>query len=359
MAVKVYKCPQCAASLAFNAETQKLDCKFCLGSFTISQVEELNAEQKTGGEEAPWSSDTSENTGASDEDFQKNARVYSCPDCGAEIVTDATTAATFCVFCHNPTIFPSQLSGAYKPSKVIPFTVDKAKAVEAFKKWCGKKPLVPAAFKAAPQLEKITGMYIPFWLYDCHVNATVSATAQTVRSWTQGDYRYTETKHFEVYRDGCMSFHNVPADGSSKMDDFTMDLLEPYDYSKLKPFSMSFLSGYLAEKYDKDKDDVFPRILSRVQTDARTHIMGTINGYTSVQVRNENAHVTDKAADYALLPLWMLIYKHGDKKYMFAMNGQTGKVVGKLPISKERVFAWLFGLLGGLYLIMLAGGMFL
>ncbi|MDI9515284.1 MAG: hypothetical protein GX384_01170 [Clostridiaceae bacterium] len=352
MSVMVYKCPQCGASLSFDADKQSWDCKFCLGSYDVETLEKRLAQEK----EKVFAEEPEEATpedGAEqeqvDEEFNRNARVYMCPDCGAEIVTDATTAATFCVFCHNPTIIPARLSGEYRPSRVIPFKISKEAAQKAFKDWCRKKPLVPAEFKSKPQMEKITGMYLPFWLHDCLSSGTLHANAQKIRKWRSGSYEYTETRHFLIYRDGDMRFSGVPADGSSKMDDNMMDLLEPYDYDQMVDFSMSYLSGYLAEKYDVDKDIVWPRVKERVANDTITQLMSTASGYDAIQVTHKEVRIKDKRIHYTLLPVWMLIYKHRDKKYLFAMNGQTGKVVGNLPISFGRVAAWFGGIAAAVF----------
>jgi len=360
----VYKCPQCGASLTFNADTQRWDCKFCLGSFDVETLEkrlaeEAQKEQETFGQpgEAGQEGETWQEEVVVDEEFNRNARAYICPDCGAEIVTDSTTAATFCAFCHNPAVIPARLSGEYRPSKVIPFKISKEAAQKAFMDWCRKKPLVPSEFKSRPQMEKMTGMYIPFWLHDCSVSGTLRANAQKIRKWRSGKYEYTETSYYEIHREGDMRFTGVPADGSSKMDDKMMDLLEPYDYSQMVDFAMSYLSGYLAEKYDVDKETVWPRVKQRVAEDTVTQLMLSARGYDAIQVTHQEVRIREKKVHYTLLPVWMLIYKHKDKKYLFAMNGQTGKVVGNLPISFARVAAWFGGIAAAICaLLFLIGG---
>ncbi len=357
MSILVYKCPQCSAALSFDAEKQSWDCPYCMGSFDLEQLEKL--------EEDKADKLNHEHVESNDEeqfenpDFNSNTKVYSCPDCGAQIVTDATTAATFCAFCQNPTIIPAQLLGEFRPSKVIPFKFDKDSAKKAFLKWCGKKPLVPKSFKFGPHLEKITGIYLPFWLFNCDVSGSLTASATNRRTWRSGNTEYTETKHYKIYRDGEMCFNRIPADGSSKMDDKIMDLLEPFDYNELVDFSMSYLSGYFAEKYDLDEKDVFPRIEKRVYDDTTTQLRSTINGYSSVQVENSEVHFDRCAAAYALIPVWMLIYKYKGKDFLFSINGQTGKVVGKLPLSFFRIAAWFTGMAVAIFALLFLGGMIL
>ncbi len=357
MSILVYKCPQCSAALAFDAEKQSWDCPYCSGSFDLEQLEKIEASKAS--EFTHEDVESHDEMQIDDPHFNSDARVYSCPDCGAQIVTDATTAATFCAFCQNPTIIPGQLLGDFRPSKVIPFKFNKESATNAFTKWCGKKPLVPKNFKSGPHLEKITGIYLPFWLFNCDVSGSLTANATNERTWRSGNTEYTETKHYTIYRDGEMCFKSIPADGSAKMDDKIMDLLEPFNYDELVDFSMSYLSGYFAEKYDQNEKEVFPRIEKRVYDDTTTQLRNTIGGYSSVQVIDSQVSIDRCETAYTLMPIWMLNYKYKGKDFLFAMNGQTGKVAGKLPLSLFRVAAWFTGMAAAIFGILFIGGMLL
>lgn len=345
MKTKAYQCPHCHAPLMFSAATQKWDCEYCLSSFELSEVEEVEVEEPVRPEQSEP---------VNEGQFEYHG--YLCSQCGAEIVTDETTAATFCVFCGNTAVLHKQLEGTFRPELVIPFKKTKEEAVAAYRKFC-RKPLVPRSFIAKERLDKITGVYVPFWLYDCKADAQIAANAQRVRTWSDRKYRYTKTDYYHVLRSGKMEFIRVPADGSSQMDDAMMDSLEPFDYSAMVPFSKAFLSGYLARRYDVDDQATFPRVEERVKATCESELRATISGYASVQVINSNCSLHTEKAAYALLPVWMLMSKHEGKDYLFAMNGQTGKIIGNLPISKKRAASWFFGILGVLTAIMFVGGM--
>ena len=209
MGVIVYKCTNCGGPLSFKAETQNWTCDYCLSEFSEQEVREFAANQQDKGsiEPQPFSA----------EEYDEHAVGYSCQSCGAEIVTDETTAATFCYYCHNPTILPRRLEGEFRPEKVIPFKIDREKATELFIQWCRKKPLLPKFFTSASELEKLSGIYVPFWLFDCGADGHIHGEATRVRSYTIGDTRYTETKFYKVLREGKANFREVPADGSKKM----------------------------------------------------------------------------------------------------------------------------------------------
>lgn len=350
-----YKCPSCGGSLEFDPAKQNFSCEFCLSRFTEDELKAAFPQN----EQHPLDKEDEPAASADSEDFTGHTSLYSCPNCGAEIMSEDTTAATFCYYCHGPVILSGRLSGKYRPSRVIPFKHNKESAVESFKKWRAKKWFVPDDFKSGAQLEKITGVYLPFWLADCDVDAAMTAIGKHIRTWTSGDYRYTHTREYEVRRRAELSFRGIPADASSKTDDRLMEAIEPFDYNELRDFSMSYLSGFLAEKFDVEKEDVFPRIRSRADKACEQALRESIVGYTSVHAVEPTTQYDKVDWRYMLLPVWLLIYKHREKNYFFAMNGQTGKMVGIPPLSIPKmliasgiigVAAFLITFLGGLLL---------
>ncbi|WP_025027852.1 hypothetical protein [Caldalkalibacillus mannanilyticus] len=332
MAVIVYKCANCGGGLEFKAESQDFSCDYC-GSVFLE--EEINAAA---------SSETQ--TREIDAEFVQQAKMYSCNSCGAEIVTDETTTATFCYYCHNPAIIAGRLADTNRPAKLIPFQIDKEKATEKFISWCKSKPLLSKTFTTHSELEKLTGIYVPFWLFDCDIRGSMRGEGKNVRSYTRGDYKYTETKYYRVAREGNALFRGLPADGSKKMDDQLMHILEPYDYNQLIDFSMSYLSGYYAEKYDLDHKEVFGGVSNRIRDYSKSLLRDTIGGYSSVHIKSTKIDIKRAKATYALLPVWVFTYNYKGKTYIFAMNGQTGKIAGRLPISPKRMATW-FGMISG------------
>jgi hypothetical protein len=132
-----------------------------------------------------------------------------------------------------------------------------------------------------------------------------------------------------------MGFKNVPADASVKFDDATMDSIEPYDFNELQKFNYSYLSGFLAEKFDVTAADDQSRAQSRMENSIMASIRNTIKGSFSSAEENKTT-VFDKV-QYALLPVWMLNTIIDGKTYTFAMNGQTGRLVGNIPTSAKQI----------------------
>ncbi len=342
-----YKCPSCSGPLHFSEASGRLECDFCGGSYAVAEIEALYARQEqaavqahdAGGDGWDLSSAGGE-WGAEGE----NMRAYSCPSCGAELICDATTAATSCPYCGNPTVIPGQLGGVLKPNYVIPFRLDKSAAVSALKRHCRGKALLPKSFRDKNHLEEVKGVYVPFWLFDASVDADVSFSASISTSHTSGDYEITDTEHYDVRRAGTVSFERIPVDGSSKMPDDYMDSIEPYDYGELQRFSTAYLPGFLADKYDVDAVESSVRADQRASASAVDCLSATVTGYDSVTPEAEDIRLSRGQVKYALLPVWLLSTKWNGENYLFAMNGQTGKLVGDLPVSKGRLWAWFFGI---------------
>ena len=326
-----YKCPACSGKLEFNSGTQSMKCPFCESEFDIEAVQEFNHAVETpdennmnwdtyaGGE---WASGEAE-----------NMSVYHCQSCGAQIVTDNTTAASSCPYCDSPIVMTGSLSGDLKPDYVIPFKLDKEAAKSALDKYIKSKKLVPAVFKQKNHIDEIKGVYVPMWLFDAKADARIIFKAKKERSWNDDDYNYVETSYYSAVRAGTLGFENVPVDGSTKMDPEIMESIEPYDFKDAVDFKTAYLSGYLADRYDVSAEDSVSRANERIENSTKAIFEDTVKGYDSVSTESANISLDDGKGKYALYPVWILNTSWDGNKYTFAMNGQTGKFVGNLPID--------------------------
>lgn len=323
-----YKCPNCGDDMAFDAESGKLSCPSCEHQDNIEKLDDEYILR---------------------EFAEGEAHEYHCENCGAVVLTDQDTTATSCSFCGAGVVLGDRLTNKLAPAKVIPFTISKEAAQKAFRKWCKNGRFTPRGFMTADRIKNITGMYVPFWIYDLHSDIQVQAVGTKVRTYRRGDYVYKETKYYDIERTLVAYHEKVPVDASEKMDDRTMDLLEPYDYKDLKSFNMAYLTGFLAEKYNYTDKELFPRAKQKIYDHIQAFIRSTMTGYSSVSIRHEDIHTEQKKGHYVLFPIWMVYYDYDQQEHTFAMNGQTGKVVGKPPISKGKVFGWFTGLSASLF----------
>lgn len=339
-----YKCPCCGGAIVFDSTLQKMKCPYCDTEFEMETLKNYDSElQNEPAEDMRWDSGAGSEW---QEDETQGLRSFVCKSCGGEIVGDENTAATSCPFCGNPVVMMGQFSGALKPDYVIPFKLDKKAAKAALQKhYCGKR-LLPKVFKDQNHIDEVKGVYVPFWVFDADADANIRYRATRVRAWSDSNYNYTETSFFSVTRGGSIGFEKVPVDGSTKMADDLMESIEPFDFSEAVDFQTAYLAGYLADKYDVDAEQSIDRANQRIKQSTADAFATTVQGYASVTPETTNIRLRNGQAKYALYPVWLLNTTWKGKKYTFAMNGQTGKLAGDLPLDKSAYRKWLFGLTG-------------
>ncbi len=367
MAVVSYKCPNCDGELVFHPRTQKYKCEYCASAFSQEEINRL--QPKAEGENQENNHALQEENQANPHDpmgeNQENVHapreeagsIYHCPSCGAEIVTEETTAASFCYYCHNPVILSGRVSGEFLPDKIIPFAIDRKQAVEKFLDYVHHKKFVPRAFFHKSQIEKISGVYFPYWMADMDLEGALQAEGRNVRVWRSGDTEYTETKVYRVEREGEIHLEDITRNALKKANGTLAQGVLPYDVSHIQEFQMSYLSGFLAEKRDMERAELENGVKGEAEEYGKQLLRETVKGYHSVSVKNCRLNCSREHWDYVMLPVWTVTYQGRDgKMYYYSMNGQNGKVCGELPVDYKKVWTvsglvslivFVLGLVGG------------
>lgn len=383
MTVITYKCPNCGGDLRFHPDSQKYRCEYCLSEFDQQQLEELApgaAEAKElGANDGRCAEEPGVDDGRCAESGQSDAAggrcavpeaddgrcsapeaavLYNCPNCGAEIVTDETTTATFCYYCHNPVVLEGKMRGEYHPDAVIPFAIDRKKALEIFDQWISRKKYIPKAFYSRDQIEKLSGVYFPYWLYSCQVDGKLDAKGVRRKTWVTGNIQYTQTQEFDVVREGEMQVDHVTRNALSKANRKLVEGVLPFEMEKLQPFHMGYLSGFVAEKRDMEEEQFQNEVHEEIRDYAVNALRSAAGAYDSIQVQQSAADLKDERWEYALMPVWTLTYKDpkSDKMYYFACNGQTGKVCGELPVDTGRLMRLFLSMFVPVFVVLLAVG---
>jgi len=338
MSTVAFKCPNCGGPLSFDAAKQKFSCEFCISDFDESELKDMGAD-KASKEEA-----------RTQKEFEDHIKEYNCPNCGAVVVTDDDTAASFCYYCHSPVVVSDKLSGNLKPDKIIPFKYSKEDAKKKFLKFARKKLFVPKSFTYPEQIEKITGLYLPFWVTDADTFCTMDATATNVRVWVTGKMQYTETSKYFVTRRANVHFEDIVISATDNENKDMVEGILPYPSDSLIDFKMLYLSGYQAKKRNIDKDSVSVEVKDLMKDYATTILSQTVQGYNRVSDKNVNVKIEKSHREYALMPIWILTYRKDTNKkrakgkssradgiYTYAMNGETGKIYGELPIDYKKI----------------------
>lgn len=332
-----YNCPKCGGDMIFSPKEKKLYCSHCN---TVTDIGPDNIEEKDG--------EKGEDKGE-----------YHCPDCGGLLKTDEKETSMVCEYCGASVVISDRLTDKMRPVWIIPFKKDRADAEAAFKKWSKNGRFTPKGFVGKDNLKKIKGIYVPYWLFDAEMNTQLRATGTKVRIYRVGDTEYTETSFYDIYRDADTAYSGVPCDGSVKLEDSMMEKLEPYDYKEAEHFVMPYLAGYHSNQYDLDDKAVEGQVLDRLNSYALDLVRSTISGYSGLTITSQLTRPVNVNASYALLPVWFFSYGYQGATYSFAMNGQTGKVIGKPPLSKGRVAAWAGGISAAVFAVLTVIGVFI
>lgn len=353
MANQVYKCKVCGGDLAWDPAIQKLKCRFCdeeydLSAYSVIEnteidkdsdgvIQESELEEKDKGKLAEELGYTE----ATDDSYNdvKDLRVYKCQNCGAEIVTDKATVATHCVYCNNPVVLTEQLVEDFQPEYLIPFRIERSKITEMYINYI-KKPFTPDSFLSESHISLIKGVYVPFWLYDLELTGMMKAECDNITHSSDSNYNYSHHHIYDVNRVGKLDFKSIPVDASLKIPDDAMDSIEPFNMKDLVKFDTTYLAGYLAERFTVSEEDSFDRAKSRSLNTMIDVLRKTIKGYSSVSIKSKSANALKKDSKYVMLPVYILFTNYEGEEYIFAVNGQTGKIRGNVPVDKSKLLKY-------------------
>lgn len=306
----IFKCRNCGGNMVYEPGRKKMYCPHC---------ESIDSE-----------------------DMIRDGSITQCGNCGAPLTINQYTSASKCAHCGSYLVFQERVEGEYEPHLILPFKISKDAAVEMLHKEFKKKTFLPSTFLSEKSLEALQGIYVPFWMYDYRVHYDFAGQGTKTRSWVSGDTEYIETSYYEVIRKMEADFDKVPVDASLAMDDGEMDLMEPYAYQELEQFDPKYMSGFFGEIYNQSASQLEERAQRKVRNASEQLMNQSIMGYDSVKPIRKNLNTNRDNARYALMPIWMYLYQYRGKTWRFHVNGQTGKVVGKTPVSKEKVILYGF-----------------
>ena len=334
-----FKCPYCDGIIEFDSSIQQMKCPYCDSTFDVQALKDMDEILKNAPEDDLNWQDNSNNQWSNSE--LKGILIYSCESCGGEVIGDDTMGSTSCPYCGSNIVMVGQFAGDLKPDYVIPFKLNKESAKNALNNHLKGKKFLPKVFKDQNHIDEIKGVYVPYWIFNCTADADIIYDAKTIRMWSDSNYNYTETAKYMVNRSGTVDFEKIPVDGSTKMADNLMESIEPFDWKEAVDFQTAYLAGYLAERYDVELEKSKQRANERVKESIKETFIKTVTGYNSVMPTNTSVRIIDGIANYALYPVWILNTSWNGEHYIFAMNGQTGKFVGDLPLDKNAYFRWI------------------
>ncbi|MBR5231721.1 MAG: hypothetical protein IKW00_05680 [Clostridia bacterium] len=334
MSTTTYKCPACGSPLLWGSDGVK--CPGCDNEYKAEDIQQYAEALEKNEQPSRMEWGGFENHPVFSGEEAESMRMFNCTTCGAELMTDQNTAATRCVYCGSPALIPERFEGDLRPDAVIPFVVSREEAEQKLRAHFHGKKLLPDDFIRNCHVEEVTGLYVPYYLFDCKADARMTYRATRVSTRRRGEYMYTYTRHYYIVREGAVEFSRIPVDASSRVDNVLTEAIEPFDYNALCDFQMPYMSGFQADKRNESIDSCVPRINQRVEESTRDAFRDTVAGYATVVNDGAQLNMTQGDTRYVLLPVWLFTVRYGENSFPFAVNGQTGKLVGELPVDKKK-----------------------
>lgn len=374
---KTYKCPKCGTELTFDSVNQIFRCQNCNAKFALNtKKKEQRTEQTSNVREdnqnnieniintIPQSKKIIDTT-EQNENIQENQKqvdtnslnktditqpnnkelyansnifVYTCSDCNSEIITTTNNKISSCIFCNNKNISKNELQKKLPNTKIIPFKIDKKSAIKKYKEFGKNRPFKPSAFKNANQ---ISGVYVPFYLYNCDSNGLIELNCKKNTSWKTGNYKYKKTDTYLVTRDGNMSLENIPIDTTKKFTDI-IDFIGPFNPNELESFNESYLNNYSLISPKMTSEEILKESVGKAKIQFIEEMKKSTEGYEEIEPIKNAINLYNSKMTPVLLPIWFLNIDYKKKNYSFVINGQTGKITGYIPPNtKKFINTWI------------------
>lgn len=314
----MYACPNCGGNLKFDIPSQQLACEYC-----HTQAD-------------PYSFEDKDEQNFVNQDYE--VTVFSCPQCGGEIVSTDNSAAEFCTFCGASTILHSRLRNEKRPNYIIPFKKTKEDCKKAYSALMKKAIFAPDALKDPKYIDGFRGIYMPYWAFYVEQQGDFQLAGSRTRR--RGDYIITD--HYSLKGDIDAYYKGLSYDASSSFDDAISEKLAPFDVKGMKAFTPAFLSGFYADTADVDSEE-YRMEAENFATDESAKKIHATPEFAGMAISGSlgagELGTRTKEVDSTMFPVWFMSYRNAGRVAYATVNGQTGKVVTDLPVD-TRKYLW-------------------
>ncbi len=321
-------CPNCGGNPRFDIASQKLLCPNCGSFFDVESFpeEQSGAEMQTvSGEYA-------------NEPDKMQVKIYTCSQCGGELMSMDTDATAFCSYCGSHQILEERLSMQERPKRIIPFKITKDDCKKAYESRLKRSLFAPKELKDPSYIDEFRSIYMPYWYYDFTQKGNIALSGTTERR--SGDYKIIDSYRLSVDADN--EYNGIAHDASTSFDDKMSESLAPFDTRQTVPFSTSYLSGFYADipdvektTYETESANIAARETLDKIGDFKEFSPYTLKELNDVQAVSKTLTKT-KLVESAMFPVWFLSYRKDDRVAYAAINGQTGKMTADIPIDQKR-----------------------
>lgn len=357
--VRTFPCTGCGARLSFAPGTGELRCEYCGTANAIAEsdarVEELDFDTYLAALEGKME--------------VAEVEQVRCEKCGAEQSMVGSLFAGHCTFCGAAIVSESYASRRIRPRSIVPFQVDRNRAADAFRRWVKSLWLAPGDLKRYAQSDAgLTGVYLPYWTYDCLTASDYSAergddyyTTETYTTKNSAGETVTATRRVKQTRWTPVSGHverhhdDVLVMASKSLPANITGAVMRFNLAGLVPYQAEFVSGFQAEAYQVTLREGFPIAKQSIDEAVHALIRRDIGG-DQQRIHSVATRYSDVRFKHVLLPVWISAYRYRDKVYRFLINGQTGEVSGESPKSWWKIAFLVLAVLVVLVVFAMAGG---
>lgn len=320
------KCESCGGNMAFSPKDKGLKCQFCQNVTKLDydfNVEKHNYVANI------------ENTEAYT-NFANESKVFKCSNCGANVVLNKLEVAKKCPYCGSSYVAEEKEMPSLKPDAIIPFKYSKEEASRLYKQRVKKKWFLPNEFKKAPPVDNISGVYVPCFSFDAKTNTTYKGVLAYTTTVVVNGKTQTNTTYQNISGQQAMNQKDIMVETSSHITQDIFDKLKPFSTAELVKFTPDFILGYCVEYYDNSLANCKKMADSMMEKIIKNQVLSRYS-YSSVVSYSQNTIFSNEKFDYCILPIYQVRYKYKDKDYLTYMNGQTGKLAGKMPKSAVKI----------------------
>lgn len=321
-----FRCRQCGGELAFAPGEDQLTCPYC-GTANAIEVSDQSIE------ELDYLTSLAE---AADARETEERLAITCAACGAQSSLESDVTSGECPFCGTNVVLTGHSTRLIKPRALLPFAVDRSRALKAFRSWVASRWFAPNALKRLASTAKgIVGVYIPFWTYDCRSRSAyrgergdeVSDTGGRRKTGGDRDIRWTPVTGTVI-----RGFDDIVVAGSESVPQKHVDRLAPWNLEELVPYSDDYLAGFRAESYRLDLAQGFERARKHIDRVIADEVRRDIGGDRQ-RVHSVSTTCSDITFKHILLPIWISAYRFNGKVFRFLVNARSGEVQGDRPYS--------------------------
>ncbi|MDO4203472.1 MAG: hypothetical protein Q4D07_03085 [Selenomonadaceae bacterium] len=324
------RCINCGGELKYDIPSGKVKCLHCDSSFEPETFKTETAAEEYKGEQNSTP--------------KYDATMFVCPNCGAEIYSTELDAVNYCLYCGSFVTLESQLGRVRKPDYIIPFTKTAEDCKAAYKKMIRRQIYAPGEFRDENFIQGFKGIYIPFWNFGYKYGPEIEIKGET--ETREGDYLIKQKYNTKCKASGTVD--SVAYDASSNFDDEISLRIAPYKREDMKTFNPCYMFGFFGDTADIDREVYRKQSNDEIKEElwkAISESKGVSDAHPTEEVPEtmEKDFRMKKKISLAMLPVWFLTWRKGDRVAYSVMNGSNGNMYAEIPVSVTRYI--LFSLL--------------